>query len=84
MLVELHSHMLIDFVDQAAIVELSPRYRKFLCLYLRVKLYLTPNQSVCFPDFEEMKWTYNRTMERVLFKEAYRVCEFPRWKSFNY
>ncbi|KAJ5235792.1 uncharacterized protein N7469_004960 [Penicillium citrinum] len=28
---------------------------------------------VCFPDFEEMSWTYNRTMERVLFKEAYRL-----------
>ncbi|KAJ5385897.1 hypothetical protein N7509_008438 [Penicillium cosmopolitanum] len=29
--------------------------------------------SVCFPDFEEKRWTYNRTMERVLLKEAYRL-----------
>ncbi|KAJ5103876.1 hypothetical protein N7532_004405 [Penicillium argentinense] len=28
--------------------------------------------KVCFPDFEEKKWSYNRTMERVLLKEAYR------------
>ncbi|KAJ5167724.1 uncharacterized protein N7482_003318 [Penicillium canariense] len=29
--------------------------------------------SICFPDFDEEKWTYNRTMERVLFKESYRL-----------
>ncbi|KAJ5820376.1 hypothetical protein N7474_005967 [Penicillium riverlandense] len=29
--------------------------------------------SICFPDFDEEQWTYNRTMERVLFKEAYRL-----------
>lgn len=29
---------------------------------------------VCFPDLDQGKWTYNRTMERVLFKEPYRVC----------
>lgn len=42
----------------------------------RLNNYLTSNHSVCFPDFEEMSWTYNRTMERVLFKEAYRVRFF--------
>lgn len=29
---------------------------------------------VCFPDCDQGKWTYNHTMERVLFKAAYRVC----------
>ncbi|RAK74846.1 uncharacterized protein BO72DRAFT_190300 [Aspergillus fijiensis CBS 313.89] len=29
--------------------------------------------SVCFPDCDQNKWTYNRTMERVLFKEPYRL-----------
>ncbi|KAL2853049.1 WD40-repeat-containing domain protein [Aspergillus pseudodeflectus] len=29
--------------------------------------------SVCFPDFDQEKWTYNRTMERLLFKEQYRL-----------
>ncbi|KAE8152452.1 hypothetical protein BDV25DRAFT_137901 [Aspergillus avenaceus] len=29
--------------------------------------------SVCFPDCDQEKWTYNRTMERVLFKEPYRL-----------
>ncbi|OJZ92488.1 hypothetical protein ASPFODRAFT_262558 [Aspergillus luchuensis CBS 106.47] len=29
--------------------------------------------SVCFPDCDQDKWTYNRTMERVLFKEPYRL-----------
>ncbi|PKY04760.1 hypothetical protein P168DRAFT_310312 [Aspergillus campestris IBT 28561] len=29
--------------------------------------------SVCFPDCDQGKWTYNRTMERVLFKEPYRI-----------
>ncbi|KAL2812079.1 hypothetical protein BJX63DRAFT_262354 [Aspergillus granulosus] len=29
--------------------------------------------SVCFPDFDQEKWTYNRTMERLLFKESYRL-----------
>ncbi|KAL4802752.1 hypothetical protein BDV18DRAFT_60752 [Aspergillus unguis] len=29
--------------------------------------------SVCFPDCDEDKWTYNRTMERLLFKEPYRL-----------
>ncbi|KAJ5211536.1 uncharacterized protein N7498_003182, partial [Penicillium cinerascens] len=29
--------------------------------------------SICFPDSDEERWTYNRTMERVLFKEAYRL-----------
>ncbi|KAJ5676114.1 hypothetical protein N7462_009011, partial [Penicillium macrosclerotiorum] len=28
--------------------------------------------SICFPDFDEKRWTYDRTMERVLFKESYR------------
>ncbi|KAI9931507.1 hypothetical protein MW887_010082 [Aspergillus wentii] len=30
--------------------------------------------SVCFPDFDKKRWTYNQTMERVLFKEAYRLA----------
>jgi len=47
-----------------------------MSLPLSLNYYLTANQSVCFPDFEEMYWTYNRTMERVLFKEAYRVRYF--------
>ena len=29
---------------------------------------------VCFPDLDQGEWTYNRTMERALFKEPYRVC----------
>ncbi|KAG2412015.1 hypothetical protein HFD88_009571 [Aspergillus terreus] len=29
--------------------------------------------SVCFPDCDQEKWTYNRTMERVLFKDPYRL-----------
>ncbi|KAF9886654.1 hypothetical protein FE257_011294 [Aspergillus nanangensis] len=29
--------------------------------------------SICFPDCDQDKWTYNRTMERVLFKEPYRI-----------
>ncbi|OJJ47948.1 hypothetical protein ASPZODRAFT_131562 [Penicilliopsis zonata CBS 506.65] len=29
--------------------------------------------SVCFPDCDQETWTYNRTMERVLFKEPYRL-----------
>ncbi|KAJ1714877.1 hypothetical protein NYO67_3011 [Aspergillus flavus] len=29
--------------------------------------------SICFPDCDQEKWTYNRTMERVLFKEPYRL-----------
>ncbi|KAL4884383.1 hypothetical protein BJY04DRAFT_182363 [Aspergillus karnatakaensis] len=29
--------------------------------------------SVCFPDCDQEKWTYNRTMERLLFKEPYRL-----------
>ncbi|KAL3481124.1 hypothetical protein BJX99DRAFT_253784 [Aspergillus californicus] len=29
--------------------------------------------SVCFPDCDQEKWTYNRTMERLLFKEQYRL-----------
>ncbi|RJE22769.1 hypothetical protein PHISCL_04914 [Aspergillus sclerotialis] len=29
--------------------------------------------SVCFPDCDQEKWTYDRTMERVLFKAPYRV-----------
>ncbi|KAB8074189.1 hypothetical protein BDV29DRAFT_174128 [Aspergillus leporis] len=29
--------------------------------------------SICFPDCDQEKWTYNRTMERVLFKESYRL-----------
>lgn len=28
---------------------------------------------ICFPDLDQDQWSYNRTMERVLFKEAYRV-----------
>lgn len=30
--------------------------------------------SVCFPDCDQEKWTYDQTMERVLFKAPYRVC----------
>ncbi|PTU23463.1 hypothetical protein P175DRAFT_0515337 [Aspergillus ochraceoroseus IBT 24754] len=29
--------------------------------------------SVCFPDCDQEKWTYHRTMERLLFKEQYRL-----------
>ncbi|KAL2821744.1 WD40-repeat-containing domain protein [Aspergillus cavernicola] len=29
--------------------------------------------SVCFPDCDQEKWAYNRTMERLLFKEQYRL-----------
>ncbi|KAL4763534.1 uncharacterized protein BDW70DRAFT_13786 [Aspergillus foveolatus] len=29
--------------------------------------------SVCFPDCDQETWTYNRTMERLLFKEQYRL-----------
>ncbi|KAL2868701.1 uncharacterized protein BJX67DRAFT_34095 [Aspergillus lucknowensis] len=29
--------------------------------------------SVCFPDFDQENWAYNRTMERLLFKEQYRL-----------
>ncbi|KAH8431885.1 uncharacterized protein LDX57_009535 [Aspergillus melleus] len=29
--------------------------------------------SICFPDCDQEDWTYNRTMERVLFKEPYRL-----------
>lgn len=29
--------------------------------------------SVCFPDTDQEIWTYNRTMERVLFREPYRL-----------
>ncbi|KAL4979405.1 hypothetical protein BDW66DRAFT_102319 [Aspergillus desertorum] len=29
--------------------------------------------SVCFPDCDQETWTYNRTMERLLFKEPYRL-----------
>ncbi|KAI9372006.1 hypothetical protein BJX61DRAFT_534342 [Aspergillus egyptiacus] len=29
--------------------------------------------SVCFPDCDQERWTYNRTMERLLFKEQYRL-----------
>ncbi|BCR84412.1 uncharacterized protein ACHE_11814S [Aspergillus chevalieri] len=29
--------------------------------------------SICFPDLDQDQWSYNRTMERVLFKEAYRL-----------
>ncbi|KAL4915773.1 hypothetical protein BDW62DRAFT_120209 [Aspergillus aurantiobrunneus] len=29
--------------------------------------------SVCFPDCGQDNWTYNRTMERLLFKEPYRL-----------
>lgn len=29
--------------------------------------------SVCFPDCDQATWTYTRTMERVLFKEPYRL-----------
>ncbi|CEJ56648.1 hypothetical protein PMG11_02849 [Penicillium brasilianum] len=29
--------------------------------------------SICFPDCDEAKWTYNQTMERLLFREPYRL-----------
>ncbi|KAL4797434.1 hypothetical protein BDV19DRAFT_45464 [Aspergillus venezuelensis] len=29
--------------------------------------------SVCFPDCDQDTWTYDRTMERLLFKEPYRL-----------
>ncbi|KAL4929257.1 uncharacterized protein BDV17DRAFT_262203 [Aspergillus undulatus] len=29
--------------------------------------------SVCFPDCDQGTWTYDRTMERLLFKEPYRL-----------
>ncbi|KAJ5754044.1 uncharacterized protein N7511_008197 [Penicillium nucicola] len=30
--------------------------------------------SVCFPDTEDEQWSYNHTMERLLFKEPYRLA----------
>ncbi|KAJ5093133.1 hypothetical protein N7456_008994 [Penicillium angulare] len=34
---------------------------------------LQSSVSVCFPDAEKGRWAYDRTMERVLFKEQYRL-----------
>ncbi|OQD83872.1 hypothetical protein PENANT_c015G04737 [Penicillium antarcticum] len=30
--------------------------------------------SVCFPDIEDEQWSYNHTMERLLFREPYRLA----------
>ncbi|KAF3387144.1 hypothetical protein F1880_001246 [Penicillium rolfsii] len=29
--------------------------------------------TICFPDYGEEKWIYNQTMERLLFREPYRL-----------
>ncbi|KAL3415427.1 hypothetical protein V8F44DRAFT_486374 [Aspergillus fumigatus] len=39
-------------------------------------LFIDTSIRVCFPDTDQEIWTYNRTMERVLFREPYRVCVY--------
>ncbi|EAW23501.1 uncharacterized protein NFIA_022120 [Aspergillus fischeri NRRL 181] len=56
-----------------ALESLLPFDAVIYCLTLS---FIDTSIRVCFPDTDQEIWTYNRTMERVLFREPYRVCVY--------
>ena len=77
--------LISNWFSQVDIVGASRLFRR----YRQSASTITPvdHIRVCFPDCDQEKWTYNRTMERFLFKEPYRVCsiyssERPSTKSY--